>query len=163
MLKRYVLVLLTLAFAVSSAGGAAPTARSRDLMFLSSDWWGMSPDEFLEASQLQSGEYTRGADPANPQFTVILPSSNGNKRWEPSELPPFVFKFAAKGGLFDISGFYRGDIEAVRKVLTKRYGPPKLESHAMGMSAYGWEIGRTLLDLRVNIFALSSRDKHNKE
>jgi len=134
-----------------AASPAAVAASDNDLVRLAKGWWGLSPDEFIAKSGLAPGEYSRGPHPADPNTTVVFPLVD---KWEPPQLPPLEFDFLDGKGLVKISGFFRQNEgqAAVLAAMVERYGPYQNSSSALNMSAYGWEIDGSLLDVRSILF-----------
>lgn len=139
---------------VISGGTARPSVPSNDLVTLSQGWWGTSIDDFPKKAGLQSGEYSIADHPSRPGVRVILVSSRAAARWEPKELPAFELDFTTSAGLHEIDGYYRGTQDEVLASLITRYGKPSRGIVELGMRAYGWEFGKTHLDLTPSFYRL---------
>ena len=127
-----------------SQTSVATNNTSNDLVQLSVQWWGLSPDDFVTKSGLRPGQYQRGPDPVDANKTDIIPQGIN---WEPPEIHPLSFAFIEGKGLVEISGFHRqGDTEdSVVAAMVKRYEPYERSGQLLSFVTYEWKIGGTSL------------------
>ncbi len=122
---------------------------SNDLVQLSAQWWGLSPDEFVTKLGLKPGQYQRAPHPVDTNKTVIITQG---VNWQPPEIHPLSFDFIEGNGLVEISGFHRqGDTEdSVVAAMVKKYGPYEGSGQLLSFVAYEWKVGGTSLTVNRN-------------
>jgi hypothetical protein len=158
LVKRIPLICGLVIASIIAAISQVPT-NTGDLVLLAGGWWGCSIADFPKIAGLNQGEYSVIADPIDPNAQVIFVRRDVAERWAPKELAPFNFGFSRTEGLREISGFYQIPQEELLAILIARYGNPVRQVQALGMKAYGWDVGHSQLGLRHGLFVLNPQPK----